>query len=165
MVRGVHVQMLPFMQRTKTMHKNLVKISRVTNSKCMLTPTNLFLVMCWACMQIQESMKGGAQKLTPLHNGVLALPITRTRIMLEHLSGGASMKRRGKRRREKRRGEKEREKKKRRQKKRREKKKGGEKKRRRKKRDEKNICSTRNRTQDFPHGRSKFKLLAIPTGL
>ena len=50
-----------------------------------------------------------------------------TRIMLEHLSGGVSMKRRGKRRREKRRGEKEKEEKKRGRKKEGEKK-GGEKK-------------------------------------
>ena len=69
-----------------------------------------------------------------------------TRIMLEHLSGGASMKRRGKRKREK----KKREKKKRGRKKEGEKKDGG------KKEEEKKRCSTGNQTQDFPHGRSKL---------
>ena len=66
-----------------------------------------------------------------------------TRIMLEHLSGRASMKRRGKRRREKRRGEKEREEKK-----------EGEKKGWRKKK--KIYAPPRNRTQDLTHSRSKL---------
>ena len=74
-----------------------------------------------------------------------------TRKMLEDLSGGASMKRRGKRRR----GEKEREEKKR------GRKKNG---RRKKKRDEEknNLCSTGNRTQDLTYSRSKLQPLAIP---
>ena len=61
LVRGVHVQESPFMQGSI----NHAKKCRVTNSKCMLSPTNSLQVMCshiMICrgsMQIQESMKGG----------------------------------------------------------------------------------------------------------
>ena len=66
---------------------------------------------------------------------------THTRIILEHLSGGASMKRIKKKEERKRRGEKTRE----------------EKKRGRNKRDErKKRCFTGNRTQDLPGGWSKL---------
>ena len=53
----------PFMQRSINHAKKTI---RVTNSKCMLTPTNLKITVAshvfshaGACIQIQESMKGG----------------------------------------------------------------------------------------------------------
>ena len=50
LVRGMHVKMPPFMRRTKTVHKNLVKIlSTVKNSKCTLTPTNLKSLLLDVC--------------------------------------------------------------------------------------------------------------------
>ena len=40
LVRDIHVQ------EAKIVHKENIRLSRVTNSKCILTPTNLLLVMC-----------------------------------------------------------------------------------------------------------------------
>ena len=46
LVRGVHVQESPFMQRSINHTKNLFSESiRVTNLKCMLTPTNSIITI------------------------------------------------------------------------------------------------------------------------
>ena len=50
------------------MHKKI--LDRVTNSKCMLTPTNL-LLLTGACLQIQELMKGGGGYSTYIYLGGL----------------------------------------------------------------------------------------------